>query len=268
MIECFNYKDLIGSIYYLKNNPYYTIDNIIELKNNYYKLYFSDINDHNLSNSIVFSYNKLLSLYNDYLIRQEREKILKEKNINKIVHFTKVDNLETILEYGICSIKLLNLLSIDYSPSDLYRLDGKPSKISTSISFPNYKMFYKKRMEDVTTKWAVITINPKLIIDKLDSEFYTTNAASGIFSHALVPTTNNDFEKMFYISDRESYIPSYYTTDPQAEVLINNSISNNYLLSVETNENNPKVKSLTRDAHINYNPNSQLFNARSDYKRW
>ena len=83
-----------------------------------------------------------------------------------------------------------------------------------------------------------------------------------------MPTTNNDFEKMFYISDRKSYIPSYYTTAPQAEVLINNSISNDYLLSVETNENNPKVKSLTRDAHINYNPNSQLFNARSDYKRW
>ena len=43
MIEEFNYKDLIGSTLYLKNIPYYTIDNIIDLENNHYKLYFSDI---------------------------------------------------------------------------------------------------------------------------------------------------------------------------------------------------------------------------------
>ena len=268
MIECFDYYDLIGSTFYVKNIPYYTIDNIIDLGNNYYRLYFSDMNNRNLSNSTVFSHDKITNLYNDYLIRQERKQILKEKHINKMVHFTKVDNLENIFEYGICSIKKLDLLSINYSPSDMYRLDGKLDKISTSISFPNYKMFYKKRMEDINTKWAVITIEPKLIIDKLDSEFYTTNAASGIYSQELKPTTNSDLENMFYISDRELYIPSYYTTDPQAEVLINYTISNDYLLSVETNENNPKVRSLTRDAHIDYNPNSQLFNARSDYKRW
>ena len=38
MIEEFNYKDLIGSTLYLKNIPYYTIDNIIDLENNYYRL--------------------------------------------------------------------------------------------------------------------------------------------------------------------------------------------------------------------------------------
>ena len=83
MIEEFNYKDLIGSTLYLKNIPYYTIDNIIDLENNYYRLYFSDINNHSPSNSTVFSLEELMRIYNDYLIRQERNKILKEKMKDK-----------------------------------------------------------------------------------------------------------------------------------------------------------------------------------------
>lgn len=268
MIEEFNYKDLIGSTLYLKNIPYYTIDNIIDLENNYYRLYFSDINNHSPSNSTVFSLEELMRIYNDYLIRQERNKILKEKHINRIVHFTKVDNLENIFEYGLCSIELLNLLDIYYSPSDLYRLDGKPDKICTSISFPNYKMFYKKRMEDISVDWVVITIKPELIVDKLDSEFYIDNAARGMYPHSLKPTANKDLERMFHASNRVPYIPSYYTTNPQAEILINNNIPTGYFMNVETNENNPKVKSLTRDARVDYNPNSRLFDPRSDYFRW
>lgn len=73
---------------------------------------------------------------------------------------------------------------------------------------------------------------------------------------------------MFYASNRASFIPSSYTTNPQAEVLINNRISTKYFMNVESNKEIPKVKSLTRDAHVDYNPNSQLFYARSDYSRW
>lgn len=268
MIEEFNYNILIGSTLYLKNIPYYTIDNIIKLKNNYYKLYFSDINNHNISSSSVLSLEDLMKIYNDYLIRQERGKILRERHISKIVHFTKVDNLENIFEYGLCSIELLNSLGINYSPSDLYRLDGKLDKISTSISFPNYKMFYKKRMEDTSVDWAVITIKPKLIVDKLDSEFYIDNAARGMYPHSLMPTANRDLERMFHASNRASHIPSYYTTNPQAEILINNNISTGYFMNVESNKNIPKVRSLTRDAHVDYNPSSRLFDPRSDYSRW
>ena len=65
MIEEFNYNILIGSTLYLKNIPYYTIDNIIKLKNNYYKLYFSDINNHNISSSSVLSLEDLMKIYND-----------------------------------------------------------------------------------------------------------------------------------------------------------------------------------------------------------
>ena len=89
-----------------------------------------------------------------------------------------------------------------------------------------------------------------------------------MYSLIDAPTSNDDLLGMFCEENRDPLIPNSYTTDPQAEVLINNSIANNYFLSVETKGNISKVKSLTRDAHIDYNANSQLFNARKDYKRW
>ena len=79
MIEEFNYKDLIGSTLYLKNIPYYTIDNIIDLENNYYRLYFSDINNHSPSNSTVFSLEELMRIYNDYLIQKAFYEVLSKK---------------------------------------------------------------------------------------------------------------------------------------------------------------------------------------------
>ena len=261
-----NYNNLIGTMYYYNNNPYATIENIEKLNNNYYRVYLKRGNY--IYKYIDLTLYEMNLLYEDYLVRYERMNILKEKEISKLVHFTKVDNLENILEYGIFSVELLNILSIGYIPSDNNRLDGKLEFISTSISFPNYKMFYKKRSDDYNTRWAVITIDPKVIIDKLDSEFYSTNAANGIYSINYSPNTNNELRNMFYEENRDSNIPSYYTTDPQAEILIRNNIKNNYFMSIETLEVIPKVKSLTLNSHIDYNPNSSLFSARCDYKRW
>ncbi len=261
-----NYNELIGTTYYLSNTPYAIIENIMAMNNGYYRLFLK--RGSCISKYIDLTSNDMILLYNEYLTRQKRRIILKERGVGKIVHFTKVDNLESIFEYGIHSIESLKLLGINYLPSDLYRLDGKLDKISTSISYPNYKMFYKKRMEDTSVDWVVITIKPKLIIDKLDSEFYSDNAARGGGCQGLAPTTNEDLEGMFYTSNRSPYIPSSYTTNPQAEVLINNNISTKYFMNVESNKDIPKVKSLTRDAHVDYNPNSQLFDARSDYSRW
>lgn len=269
LIKNINYRDLIGYYYYISDYiPYAIIDNVIKMPNNYYRIYLKDIKNTKYLNYVDLTYEELLSLYNKLLIRKERSEILKKRNIEKIVHFTKVENLESIFENGILSVNRLNDSSIAYSPSDPFRLDDKLNMISTSISFPNYKMFYSKRMENTDIDWAVITIDPNLIIHKLDSEFYKTNAASGIYSFDYSPTSNNFLLDMFYDEGRDPNIPKSYPTDPQAEILINNKIPNTYFNSVETRKNISKVKSLTRTAGIDYNPNSHLFSYRSDYKRW
>lgn len=261
-----DYNNLIGTMFYSNNKKEATISNIIILNNGYYRLLIK--RTEGIYKYIDLTSNEMMILYKEYLVRQERERILTEKGIKRIVHFTKVDNLENILEYGIFSKENLELLGISYLPSDMYRLDGKLNGISTSISYPNYKMFYRKRIDDPNVDWAIITMEPKLIVDKLDTEFYDTNAASGIYSLSDAPTSNDDLLKLFDKENRDLSIPESYTTNPQAEVLVNNCITNNYFLTVETNGNIPKVKSLTRDAHIDYNDSSLLFAPRKDYKRW
>ena len=154
LIKNINYRDLIGHYYYISDYiPYAIIDNVIKMPNNYYRIYLKDIKNTKYLNYVDLTYEELLSLYNKLLIRKERSEILKERNIKKIVHFTKVENLESIFENGILSVNRLNDSSIAYSPSDPFRLDDKLNMISTSISFPNYKMFYSKR------KLIILNIN-------------------------------------------------------------------------------------------------------------
>lgn len=265
-----DYKVLLDHYYYKNYRPVAVIDKIRILPSNNYRIYLRDHISNDFTDTFVdISYDELKKLYDDLLIRVERCKILQDRNISNLVHFTKVDNLENILEFGIFSIDTLSLLDINYSESDLYRYDNKKNKISTSISYPNYKMFYKKRMEDPTIDWAIINIDTNLLLHKLNTEFYKTNAANGIYFYDDdTHTSNEDLENMFYDDVKRVYLPKYYTTDPQAEVLVDTSISSDYFTSIETLGNNPKVKSLTRNVHLDYNPNSGLFDARKDYNNW
>ena len=73
----------------------------------------------------------------------EIKRFIEERNIESLFHFTPVDNLENILKYGLLSINNLNRLGIDYYYNDENRYDDRLDAISTSIEFPNYKMFYK-----------------------------------------------------------------------------------------------------------------------------
>ena len=73
---------------------------------------------------------------------------------------------------------------------------------------------------------------------------------------------------MFYPEDRDPNIPTNYTTDPQAEVLIKDSIDTSYITCIDTEGPNDKVRSLALNSRISYNPQSRLFNGRMDYARW
>ena len=60
-------------------------------------------------------------------------------------------------------------------------------------------MFYKKRMEDRNQDWAIIRIDSELLLHKLNTEFYRTNAANSIYyNDNRLHNTNDDLEDMFY----------------------------------------------------------------------
>ena len=97
------------------------------------------------------------------LLGHEREamlEVIRRRNITELCHFTRVSNCESIMKHGLYSRAYLessNVLSAEYS--DEMRLDGHIDAISLSVSFPNYKMFYSKRNENLDVTWCVLSIS-------------------------------------------------------------------------------------------------------------
>lgn len=70
------------------------------------------------------------------------KKIIEDRKIPALTHFTSLSNLESILENGLYS---RDKVDESVEVNDEMRLDGRKNTISTSIGFPNSKMFYKYR---------------------------------------------------------------------------------------------------------------------------
>ncbi|WP_457089891.1 DarT ssDNA thymidine ADP-ribosyltransferase family protein [Microvirga sp. P5_D2] len=159
----------------------------------------------------------------------ERQEIMEAAIALKIpllLHFTRARNLESIFKHGLCSNATSRVLGIKPHTNDPLRLDGHTDAISLSISFPNYKMFYKYRQEEPNEDWAVLVIGPGILWQK-KCAFCQRNAADHrIRQRSAFDLMNADalrgmFEELEGIPSRqEQRLEGHDPTDPQAEVLV------------------------------------------------
>lgn len=244
------YLGIVECIYYHEKPNYYSI-----------KVY-------NKKNLYCIPSSYMMECYKNKL-KYLRMSILRSKGISDLVHFTVISNLANVLKNGLLSRNILDNENFVYSYSDSIRLDNKLDYICNSITFPNYKMFFAKRQEDVNKKWVVLSIDSDILVDKFDTEFYRMNAASNDISKCRFnPCSNYALDDMFYPEDREPNLPSNYTTNPQAEVMIKDSISSSYIKSIHTNYYDDYVHYLANNSNLDYDSNSDLFKPRIDYRRW
>ena len=87
-----------------------------------------------------------------------------------------MDNAASIARNGLLSRDRLKESGFSYSHTDEKRLDGMPDHISTSVSFPNYRMFYKCRQDFSPDNWVVIPIRKEALWE-LDCKLFFNNAA-------------------------------------------------------------------------------------------
>jgi len=175
-------------------------------------------------------------LFNILLIKDNLSQIKyisNQKKIENLFHFTMFDYLPEILKEGLYSrTKLRKEKTGKYKFTDNSRLDGKTSRISISISHPNWKMFYYKRINLYDAEgWAILELDPKILWE-LDCWFLPKNAAS---SSAIMTRKSSSFESfndMFSGSNRSTSFPSNWTTDVQAEVMVKNLIHPKYIKKV------------------------------------
>lgn len=185
------------------------------------------------------------------------KKIAVSRDIKYLVHFTPIENLESILSNGILSRD--NLKEKDYKRTDNDRIDGKMDMISTSITFPNYKMFYKKRNFVQSKGWCVIKISSSVLWE-CECYFYPSNASSNKSKELKNNRYPEHLEMMFYEDGRSFLTKNNQTTDVQAEVMVRGKIPAKYIecICIERQINN--IPKINRPIVID----GKLFGVRSD----
>lgn len=205
--------------------------------------------------------------------------ILQERKIYELLHFTTLDNLDSILEYGLLSKEKLDKKNINYKINDYYRYDGLPNHVSTSISYPNYRYLYSLRQANKDKEYIILSINSCALLNLKENYFFETNAANNIY----YPHTNFEkqkgsaaFERLFndtvITGSRNPYIPDNCTTDPQAEAMIEDEIEQRDILTIYSNSRDyntqNKIKSLALNANKDYIFGEKFYYPRTDYKSW
>ncbi|MGN7437588.1 MAG: DarT ssDNA thymidine ADP-ribosyltransferase family protein [Alcanivorax sp.] len=197
-----------------------------------------------------------------------------DREIKTILHFTRLSNLDSILSEGIVSRAILESRSQVPTFNDQYRIDGHREAICCSISFPNYKMLWGLRQQNPNEEWVILALKKEILWEK-DCAFCIENAASNNVTNISIEDRkglnafNQMFEEIDGKPDRNTLgIPDKYPTNPQAEVLVFDTIETDYILGVfcqsQTRAN--ILKQQYTDFH--FKVGRSAFRARTDYRHW
>lgn len=202
------------------------------------------------------------------------EKIAKKRDIRCLWHFTRLDNLEAILENGLVPRSVLEENQEEVIFNDEYRLDGQKDAICFSIGHPNYKMFYSLRTTHKDIDWIVLACDPEILWVK-DCAFCIENAASNNVTKVELQDRKGAeaFEKLFEEIDgkpsREDLgISEFCPTNPQAEILVFDRVEPEFIggICCETTKEREDLREVYPEWQIE--EVNGVFRARKDYKHW
>lgn len=203
------------------------------------------------------------------------DKILKQKQIDTLYHFTRAENLDNIFRYGIVPREALDRQGINSCYNDDYRYDDCLDAVCTSIEFPNYKMFYKLRTENPEIEWAVLKLDANILCNfecafcwtnAGDASMYTIPLEERMGIEAFLELFNN---RVGYPNRKNLHICDWYPTNPQAEVLVFGTIPIDYIQNVyfECNEHRRKYLDIIPD-DMPSRVNKDVFYPRKDWEMW
>lgn len=157
----------------------------------------------------------------------------KSRRIKFFVHFTRIENLPSIAQNGLLTRKNLDNMSAEYVYNDSNRFDKLKNSLSLSVTFPNYKMFFKYKGH--ATNWAVILLDAEKILATLPCAFHAANASANSERYRKLKErmTLDAFKRMFDDSERKGRkLKDNETTDPQAEIICLADIPLKYFLGI------------------------------------
>lgn len=212
---------------------------------------------------------------------EEIKDFVESRGITSLIHFTEVRNVPGILLHGLLGRETIADRGLEAVFNDQYRYDKAADAICASISFPNYKMFYRLQINNPDTDWAVLRLDPKILWE-IPCAFCVTNAASDEVTNISIEV-RAEFESLasmfadvpWNIKREYLGITDDFCTDPQAEVLILGSVDPSYILNVNLNVKHKindleSVLELLRPYSDNFifHHDESLFTYRKDYEHW
>lgn len=204
--------------------------------------------------------------------QREIKKFIESRGIKALIHFTHIKNLDSILEKGLLSKKFLIDQNMEYKYNDKHRIEGKPHAICLSISYPNYKMFYKYRCQE-EGEWCVLALDPSILYEK-DCLFCISNAASTseLKRSDALKSNVSGLKKLFYDPNLHRVkvnMPDHYTTDPQAEVLVLNPIEPRYIRAIYFDRKHKEaLRFISEYPNFYFKVTYKAFLGRFDHKYW
>ena len=195
-----------------------------------------------------------------------------ERKIQFLVHFTRIENVVSILDRGLYPRNQCAKLGINSMKNDAYRHDHTDA-ICASIGFPNYKMFFALQKESPNLQWAIIGLKPDVLWLK-DCSFCKANAASSSVSSIPIDDRKGVAALSAMYEDFEGKerckldIPMCYPTNPQAEVLIHDHVEPELLLGVAFNDKALASEFAARYDGLSFIFEPSFFKWRSDYMHW
>lgn len=160
------------------------------------------------------------------------------QGIASLYHFTRVENLPSIFQYGLRPVQALQSNRIPFRWNDEHRIDGHEDAICVSISHPNEKLFYRWRMNNPAQRWAVLSLDPAILWES-EVAFCAHNAADRRISKQDRKSlgTAKTFGGLFVNGDAqptrtEQGLAPYDPTDVQAEVLVFEEIPSSAITGV------------------------------------
>lgn len=180
--------------------------------------------------------------------RSRIQEIAIEREIPFLVHFTRAENVASILQHGLLPVGGAGERGINPVINDAARLDGRLNGTSVSIAFPNGSMFYRLRQENPGVDWVILALSTSILWSK-DVLFCRHNAADARISR--VPSadlrTPETFRSMFEeIEGHESRLDQGLKpcdpTDVQGEILVMQEIEPQFILGALFNTNEAQKK--------------------------
>ncbi|MFT6834193.1 MAG: hypothetical protein ACJA0H_000220 [Francisellaceae bacterium] len=202
------------------------------------------------------------------------------RNIKNLFHFTTIDNFISILEREyIYSRKIIDELKLsndgyytgDYvEHMDDQRLDNLTGFINLSISRPHWYLLnqFRKRTDLQHFDWCIIELNTKPLLQK-NTLFSVCNAASLTAKRYGIKTGKQAFNRMFQdkvVTPQKCYerqgMPRHFTTDIQAEVLVEDKISIDEITNVYLENEEQLIK--YKSAFKLLNLDTKLFSVKTE----